>query len=275
VSPRLVASLSLAPETRVAVTGTTEAEAEARPDAFEPAPALPSGPVDGDGDGITDSEDACPDQLGDASSDPARNGCPELRRAAAVTDGDGDGVPDDEDACPHDPGVTSGDSAGKGCPAPVVMAQSATPAAGGTEGATVTYSGFQVFPDGSSRLSVYLTGAPRVETSHSGKRAEFILRGVTIPVRNNKNPLLTSHFSSVVRSIRFAADGAPKKGRGKKPPATDTHLIVELRESIQPAHRMTKTADGAPLLVVDFPKPTSPVPPEPDPAPPPPVRPAE
>ena len=47
------------------------------------------GVTDGDGDGVSDENDACPDQAGLGTS----RGCP---------DGDRDGVPDAEDACPDE-----------------------------------------------------------------------------------------------------------------------------------------------------------------------------
>ena len=49
------------------------------------------GVADGDGDGVSDENDACPDQAGLGTS----AGCP---------DGDGDGVPDGDDACPDEVG---------------------------------------------------------------------------------------------------------------------------------------------------------------------------
>ena len=54
---------------------------------------------DGDGDGIIDKKDNCPDDAGLISF----GGCP---------DTDGDGIADKDDACPNDPGVKSR----KGCP---------------------------------------------------------------------------------------------------------------------------------------------------------------
>lgn len=63
--------------------------------------------ADRDGDGITDADDACPDQPGPASSDPRRHGCP---------DRDGDGIADGQDACPDVPGAVSPDPAKNGCP---------------------------------------------------------------------------------------------------------------------------------------------------------------
>jgi OmpA-OmpF porin, OOP family len=64
-----------------------------------PPPVLEEAPKDRDGDGIADSEDACPDQPGTA----ALHGCP---------DRDGDGIADTDDACPDEPGSI----ATNGCP---------------------------------------------------------------------------------------------------------------------------------------------------------------
>jgi outer membrane protein OmpA-like peptidoglycan-associated protein len=70
------------------------------------APQLPE---DRDGDGILDESDACPDEAGVRSDDPAKNGCP-------LRDRDDDGILDDDDACPDEPGVRSDDPAKNGCP---------------------------------------------------------------------------------------------------------------------------------------------------------------
>lgn len=58
-------------------------------------------PVERDGDGVPDRQDACPDEAGIAE----RDGCP-------VPDRDGDGVEDGRDACPDEPGLVERD----GCP---------------------------------------------------------------------------------------------------------------------------------------------------------------
>ncbi|MCW5834806.1 MAG: OmpA family protein [Labilithrix sp.] len=63
---------------------------------------------DRDGDGIRDRIDACPDAAGIKSDDPAKNGCP--------PDRDGDGVSDLVDACPEVPGPKSDDLSKNGCP---------------------------------------------------------------------------------------------------------------------------------------------------------------
>jgi outer membrane protein OmpA-like peptidoglycan-associated protein len=65
-------------------------------------------PKDRDGDGVIDREDACADVPGVRSDDPKKNGCP--------PDRDGDGIADAEDACPDKPGVHSDDPSKNGCP---------------------------------------------------------------------------------------------------------------------------------------------------------------
>lgn len=70
--------------------------------------------VDTDGDGIPDRDDACPNERGVVSSDPAKNGCPP---PPPPSDKDGDGVPDTEDACVDTPGVKTDDPRTNGCPA--------------------------------------------------------------------------------------------------------------------------------------------------------------
>ena len=70
-------------------------------------------PPDTDGDGILDADDACPDEPGVASEDPSKHGCP---LPPPPSDRDGDGILDDDDACPDEAGVASEDPALNGCP---------------------------------------------------------------------------------------------------------------------------------------------------------------
>jgi OOP family OmpA-OmpF porin len=71
-------------------------------------PPPPPPPPDRDGDGIIDTEDACPDVAGVHTEDPKTNGCP--------SDRDKDGVLDTEDACPDVAGVRTEDPKTNGCP---------------------------------------------------------------------------------------------------------------------------------------------------------------
>jgi len=65
-------------------------------------------PVDTDKDGIFDSEDACPDVAGLRTTNAQTNGCP--------ADQDGDGVPDSADLCPGVPAGSHKDPQRPGCP---------------------------------------------------------------------------------------------------------------------------------------------------------------
>ncbi|UQA55185.1 OmpA family protein [Polyangium aurulentum] len=65
-------------------------------------------PPDRDKDGILDLDDACPLIAGDRSEDSAKSGCPR--------DGDADGIPDREDACPAEKGLASDRPKKRGCP---------------------------------------------------------------------------------------------------------------------------------------------------------------
>ena len=71
----------------------------------------PPPPADQDHDGIADAHDACPSEPGPASADPTKNGCP-------PRDADKDGILDEADACPNEPGPASDDPKRNGCPPP-------------------------------------------------------------------------------------------------------------------------------------------------------------
>jgi len=64
-------------------------------------------PVDTDGDGIVDEDDACPIEAEDLDGFRDDDGCPDL-------DNDADGILDVDDACPDEPGPPEND----GCPDP-------------------------------------------------------------------------------------------------------------------------------------------------------------
>ena len=88
-------------------------------------------PPDRDGDAIPDDKDACPDTPGVGSSDPAKNGCPEV---VPPGDRDHDGVTDDKDACPDTPGVATDDPKTNGCPPPPPAAPPPPPPPKDTDG---------------------------------------------------------------------------------------------------------------------------------------------
>jgi hypothetical protein len=131
-------------------------------------------------------------------------------------------------------------------------------------GPAITFTGFHVFDDGRSRIFVKLTSEVPVETRYSGRKVEFLFRGAKIPIRNNKNPLITEHFPASIVSARYAAD---KKGKGREKHA-DARLEIVLREESRPTHKVERQGDGTAIFTVDLPKPSTPPPPAPVPSPP-------
>lgn len=132
-------------------------------------------------------------------------------------------------------------------------------------GPAITYTGFHVFDDGSSRIFVKLSSEVPVEARYSGKRLEYVFRGARIPLRNNKNPLITEHFGAAVVSARFVQDS---KGKGPKKKTPDARFEIILREESKPPHKIERMPDGTAIFTVDIPKPSTPPPPAPDPVPP-------
>lgn len=154
-------------------------------------------------------------------------------------------------------------------------------------GVAVTFTGFDEQPDGTSRLYVKLSRAVDVEPVSSGTHLEYFLVGATIPIRNNKNPLITRHFGVQVMSARLVSEGPAKekaktrkRTKAKAPPQPDTgrlgvRLVIETREPVKPRSRMVKNQDGTAIFIVDFARPSKPPPPEPDVIAPPPPAPKQ
>ncbi|MBM4363805.1 MAG: hypothetical protein FJ104_14080, partial [Deltaproteobacteria bacterium] len=135
-------------------------------------------------------------------------------------------------------------------------------------GPIVNYSGFQMLEGGGARLYVHLSEPVQVEGKLTGTQAEYVLKDAAIPMRNNRNPLITRHFPSLVTSVKLVAPRPAKKSkRGKvtDPGEPDARIVVQLREALRPQHRVNKQTDGTAMLVVDFPKPSVEPSPEPDP----------
>lgn len=93
-------------------------------------------PLDSDGDGILDEDDACPAEPGpvenggcplepDADGDgiaDSKDACPKtpgVAKYSGCPDTDGDGIPDIDDKCPEEPGVAEH----QGCPPPPVVSK--------------------------------------------------------------------------------------------------------------------------------------------------------
>jgi len=222
-----------------------------------PPPAPPPPPKDSDRDGIPDHNDACPKKKGVASDDPKLNGCPALVEKAIATprippappapppDSDGDGISDRLDACPHEAGVHSPIRKRNGCPVP-------SPATAAGAPAELTFSGFHSFDDGSSLVFVELTRPVTVEERKLKGAVVYTLENTKVPVRNNRNPLMTVDFSSIVRRALIA--------QRKK----SVEITIFLKADAELEHRIVQRG-GAAVLEIRLPK-TPPTPPPTGPA---------
>lgn len=104
----------------------------------------------------------------------------------------------------------------------------------------LTWPGFQLGADGSSRVFVQ-TSAP-VEFDSEAQPRRFVLRlkGIKVPLSNNRRPLETKFFATPVTRVRLA-----RRGR-------DTLVILELREAATPQVYARQEGDGQSYVYVDF-----------------------
>jgi hypothetical protein len=105
----------------------------------------------------------------------------------------------------------------------------------------VTFPGFDVLPDGRSVVTVQVSGNTDVTEQKSEGRLVYFLRGVSVPEKVNRLPLVSTNFASQVARVEVQpADGG-------------ANVIIELREAAAPTHTLAKI-DGGTLLTVVLPK---------------------
>jgi hypothetical protein len=142
-------------------------------------------------------------------------------------------------------------------PAPLAVPGSPASAAGNKDGpprgrrapaararpevAVATFPGFRLLPDGSSRIYVEVTRQVTVAERRAEGMLIYVLHDTRVPVRNNRNPLITTHFATPVGRARLLAAGA------------DVELLIDLRKNTSAAHKMVPGENGGARLEVDFP----------------------
>lgn len=114
-------------------------------------------------------------------------------------------------------------------------------AKGRRTGPRVMAPGFKMTESGGSRVYVRLSQSPTVTRSERNGAWVFLLEGMRVPLRNNRNILDTTHFDTPVASARLVPT---KKG---------VELAIRMRRPSTPTHHAGKTKDGHFVLFVDFP----------------------
>src|SRR5262249_25774631 len=69
----------------------------------------------------------------------------------------------------------------------------------------------------------------------------YSLKGASVPVHNNRNPLLTKHFNTPVARAQLH----PVRG--------GVRLVIALRAATTPVHRVRPVEGGGAVLEIDFP----------------------
>jgi hypothetical protein len=105
-----------------------------------------------------------------------------------------------------------------------------------------TLPGFEMLPDGGSRLFVEVTRKVDVQERRAPRALTFVLKGARVVHRNNENALVTVHFNTPVARARLLPSGH------------DLIFAVDLRADSTPAWKLVGDADGSATLQVDFAK---------------------
>lgn len=116
------------------------------------------------------------------------------------------------------------------------------PAAHAPSGPIATLPGFEMLPEGGSRLFVELTKPVQVDERKARGKLTYVLHGAHVAVRNNENPLVTVHFNTPVTRARLV------------PVGNDLHFVIDLRADATPTWKGSPGKEGSFVLTIDFPK---------------------
>jgi hypothetical protein len=109
-------------------------------------------------------------------------------------------------------------------------------------GPVATFPGYHSLPDGRSQIYVEITQTVPVAESTAPGSITYRLKGARVTVRNNKNALITTHFTATpVARARLVPDG------------NDLNLIIELRAKVTAIYRVVSSEAGTARLEVEFP----------------------
>lgn len=126
-------------------------------------------------------------------------------------------------------------------PAPKKKRKAKRDESGSKTGPVAQFVGFRVLPDGSSRVYVDLSGRVQVSKREGENELVYTLKGARLSSANNKNALLTAHFSTPVVKARLV------------PASDDIELVIDLRAKASPSHRVLRREGESTQLQIDFP----------------------
>jgi hypothetical protein len=109
------------------------------------------------------------------------------------------------------------------------------------DAAVATFPGFRLLPDGTSRIYVELTRSVSVDERRGDGMLVYVIHDARVPVRNNRNALITTHFPTPVGRARLLSARA------------DVELVIDLRKNASATHKVVPGENGGARLEVDFP----------------------
>jgi hypothetical protein len=123
----------------------------------------------------------------------------------------------------------------------------------------VTYTGFRLLKDGRAVVYVEMTAKVPVTVQKQKNQVIYELEGARVALKNNRNPLLTSGFASVLESARLvpikpARSAKAKRARAGESAPARVQLVLRLREDVTPTHAFSEQPSGA-VLEVTLPAP--------------------
>lgn len=183
------------------------------------------------------SEGAEPDAFAGYESGASRPAA--SARPVSNDDADSDGVFDEADACPEVAGVANVSSPQlHGCPVTASASQKRPSKPDRSEKKAATMVGLRDASRNHAVVYVNLTDKPELKLQQTDSLLTITLKGVTVPRKNNKNPLVATHFDSIVSSARLASHNG------------DTRLLIELRQAAEARINLLDET-GASTLEVD------------------------
>lgn len=107
--------------------------------------------------------------------------------------------------------------------------------------ALVTWPGFQMLPDGGSRVFVQTSTEVTPELKRDGDNWLVVLGGVALPAGNARRPLDTHFFNTPVKSIRTVTRGQT------------VSVVIDMRAKLKPTMRTERSSNGYFFTYLEFP----------------------
>jgi hypothetical protein len=108
-------------------------------------------------------------------------------------------------------------------------------------GCVVTFSGFQMLPDGGARLFLHLTRRPNFVVTNDQSQVTVRLNDTSVGVRNNRNPLDVSQFNVLLLRAQLVTRGS------------DLEWVLKLRKPSQLQPELAAAGPDGVSLQIDIP----------------------